>query len=87
MQDNVHKQPTNTTQMRKLWSPPKLIITAPIMSPDNSCIAPAISVAVPELLPVDDTPLIIQLATVNPLPSPNIRRGIDINRGPECPLK
>ena len=48
MQDNVYKQPTNTTQMRKLWSPPKLIITAPIMPPDNSCVAPAIPVAVPE---------------------------------------
>ena len=38
-------------------------------------------VAVPELLPVVDTPPIIQLATVKPLPRPNTIKGIDIYKG------
>ena len=37
--------------------------------------------AVPELLPVVDTPPIIQLATVKPLPRPNTIKGIDIYKG------
>ena len=44
-------------------------------------------VAVPELLPVVETPPIIQLATVKPLPRPNIIKGIDIYKRPFIVVK
>ena len=78
---NKHKDITNNKHTTKFLSPPKLIIIEPITPPEDICNAPAMPVAVPELLPVVETPPIIQLATVKPLPRPNIIKGIDIYKG------
>ena len=54
-----HKKFIKNKQVRKFSSPPKPITIAPIIPPDDICRAPATPVAVPDWLPVEDTPPII----------------------------
>ena len=82
-----HKKFIKNKQVRKLSSPPKPITIAPILPPDDICRAPAIPVAVPDWLPVEDTPPIIQFATEKPLPSPNNIIGNDMYKGWLKPIK
>ena len=74
----MHKAFTKRRQIKKFWSPPRPIIIVPKNPPDNICRAPVIPVAVPECFPAAETPPAMQLATVNPFPSPKIIRGSDI---------